>query len=116
MSSRGPLSGAKCRPCTPICVGLCVDRVMSGLGKEWSWTDSENGTTLDLCDAHIDWVDGWESLFDRVVGTELIGQQWQVGELKVTECVEDFEVMKRKAAHWETPSIIEICKLGLDPK
>ncbi|GAB2300438.1 hypothetical protein Dimus_034481 [Dionaea muscipula] len=116
MSTRGPLSGVKCMPCQSPCVGPCADRVMSGLAKEWSWSDSENGTTLDLCDAHDGWVVGWERVFDRLAGTELAKGRRRVSELNVTECVQDFEVARRKAAHWETPSISEICKLGLDTK
>ncbi|GAB2289283.1 hypothetical protein Dimus_023588 [Dionaea muscipula] len=119
MSSGGPLSGAKCRPCRPVCVGPCVGRVMSRLEKGWSWIESGNGTTtttLGLCDAHEEWEAGWERVFDRVVGPELAESRRRVGRLNVEDCVRDFEEMKRKAAHWETPPVDGICKLGLDPE
>ncbi|GAB4832996.1 hypothetical protein Ancab_007019 [Ancistrocladus abbreviatus] len=116
LSSRGPLSGAKCRPCRPVCVGLCVEQVMSGLDKGWSWTEYGNGTELELCDASADWGAGWEKIFDRLVGKKLAESRRRLGGLKVEECVKDFDDMRRRAANWETPSVKEICKLGLDPK
>ncbi|GAB2292946.1 hypothetical protein Dimus_027171 [Dionaea muscipula] len=116
MSTRGPLSGLKCMPCETPCVGPCAYRVMSRLPKEVIWSDSENGTALELCDAHDGWKAGWERIFDRIAGTKLAEGRRRVSELNVTECVKDFEAMRRKAAHWETPSISDICKLGLDTK
>ncbi|KAL1170100.1 hypothetical protein V6Z11_A05G190500 [Gossypium hirsutum] len=67
MSSLGPLSGAKCRPCSPVCKDGCVADVMSSLDKGWSWTDWGNGT-LELCNAQGEWEKGWEKIFDRVAG------------------------------------------------
>ncbi|GAB2292932.1 hypothetical protein Dimus_027159, partial [Dionaea muscipula] len=116
MSTRGPLSGFKCIPYETLCAGPCADRVMSGLPKEVSWSDSENGTALEQCDAHDSWKGGWERVFDRFAGTKLAEGQQRVSELNVTECVKDFEAMNRKAAHSETPSISEIYKLGRDTK
>ncbi|GAB4828421.1 hypothetical protein Ancab_035419 [Ancistrocladus abbreviatus] len=115
LSSRGPLSGAKCRPCRPICAGACVEKVMSGLDKGWSWIESRNGL-LKLCDAHGEWEIGWERNFDRVVGKRLAEWRKRVRGLKVEECIKDFDEMKRKAAIWDTPNVKEICKVGLDSK
>ncbi|GMH18912.1 hypothetical protein Nepgr_020753 [Nepenthes gracilis] len=115
LSSRGPLNGAKCRPCRPICVGPCVERVMRGLDKGWSWTEPGNQTNkLELCDAHGEWAVGWERIFDKAVGKELTESRKRVGELDVEKCVEEFMELKSRAANWETPPVSEICKLGLD--
>ncbi|GAB2232461.1 hypothetical protein Droror1_Dr00011494 [Drosera rotundifolia] len=112
-SSIGPLSGAKCRPCKPVCVGLCAEKVMSRLDRDWSWTESGNGTKLKLCNAHGEWEARWEKVFDRVVGPVLAESRRRVGKLTEEQCVSDFEEMRRKAAIWETPAVDEICKLGI---
>lgn len=115
LSSAGPLSGAKCRPCKPICTGTCVSEVMVGLQKGWSsmpWRDD----TLELCDAAGEWEEGWEKIFDRVVGKKLAKFRKRVGHLDVNQCVEDFKELKGKTAHWDSPPLEEMCKLGLDPK
>lgn len=112
ISSKGPLSGAKCRPCTPVCRGACVARVMPMLDKGWSWTRWENGT-LDLCDAHGEWETGWEKLFDRVAGKALAKQRKRVWSLKLKDCVSEFEKMKRRTVSWQAPDADKICKVGL---
>ncbi|XP_010539114.1 PREDICTED: uncharacterized protein LOC104813245 [Tarenaya hassleriana] len=124
--SPGPLSGAKCRPCTATCVGTCVEEVMERLNREWSWTEwrSVNGTTtkktsLELCDARGEWEEGWEKVFDEVVGENLARARREVvGEdgLEMKRCVEEFEEMRTKAVMWEAPIAEEICVLGLGPK
>lgn len=113
LSSPGPLSGAKCRPCTPVCKGSCVASVMSNLDRGWSWTDWGNGT-LRLCDAHGDWESGWERIFDRDAGKKLAGARKRVRDLKLRQCVDDFNEMKRRlTGKWESPPPEEICRLGL---
>ncbi|XP_057974369.1 uncharacterized protein LOC131162184 [Malania oleifera] len=112
LSSPGPLSGAKCRPCTEACVGQCVAGVMSGLERGWSWTDWANGS-LRLCDAHAEWERGWERIFDRVAGKKLAQGRKRVRSLELKRCVNDLEEMRRRSAHWEAPPAREICKMGL---
>lgn len=112
LSSPGPLSGAKCRPCTPVCKGRCVADVMSSLDKRWSWTNWRNGT-IELCDAHGGWEDRWEMIFDRVAGKKLAEGRRQVKDLMFEECVADFREMKKMAVNWEAPTPEEICGLGL---
>ncbi|XWS24584.1 hypothetical protein CRYUN_Cryun28dG0115500 [Craigia yunnanensis] len=111
LSSLGPLSGAKCRPCTPVCRDLCVADVMSTLDKRWSWTNWGNGT-LELCNAHGGWEKGWEKIFDRVAGKKLAAERRRVQVLKFEECVRDFREMKKKAVKWEAPAAEVICRLG----
>ncbi|XVF63555.1 hypothetical protein PTKIN_Ptkin09bG0096100 [Pterospermum kingtungense] len=112
LSSRGPLSGAKCRPCTPVCKDLCVANVMSSLDKRWSWTDWGNGT-LELCNAHGNWENGWEKIFDKVSGKKLAAQRRRVKGLKFEQCVGDFRKMKQKAVMWDAPAAEDICRLGM---
>ncbi|KAF3656799.1 putative Werner Syndrome-like exonuclease-like [Capsicum annuum] len=112
LSSRGPLSGAKCRPCTPACTGSCVEPTMSILDKGWSWTDWANNS-IELCDAHTEWESGWEKVFDRVAGKKLAAARKRIESLKLDQCVKEFAEMMNKTAHWEAPSGSEICSLGL---
>lgn len=111
MSSAGPLSGAKCRPCTPACKGSCVGPIMNGLYKGWSWTEWSNNS-LELCDAHGDWEGGWEKLFDEIAGKKLAGERKRVKALTLEECVNDFEEMRKRAAHWDAPPPADICGLA----
>ncbi|KAJ8762291.1 hypothetical protein K2173_007448 [Erythroxylum novogranatense] len=113
LSSPGPLSGAKCRPCKPVCVGSCVAEVMLSLDRGWSWTEWRNGS-LKLCDAHGDWERGWEKIFDVVAGKKLAAARKRVGAMKLNQCVEDFNEMRRRSWYWETPPVEEMCKLGLE--
>lgn len=113
LSSRGPLSGAKCRPCTVVCKGPCVADVMMTLYKGWSWTDWRN-KSLELCDARGEWEEGWEKIFDRVAGQKLASSRKRIRVLKLKECVTDFNHMKKRATMWEAPPPETICRLGLE--
>lgn len=111
MSSPGPLSGAKCRPCTPVCAGTCVAPIMNNLQKEWSWTEwSNNG--LELCDAHGEWEAGWEKAFDNVSGTKIAAQRKRIKEMKGEQCVTNFQNMRQQAAHWDAPPEAKLCRMG----
>ncbi|KAI3949201.1 hypothetical protein MKW92_016033 [Papaver armeniacum] len=85
MSSPGPLSGAYCRPCTPVCVGPCADDIMQILQVGWSRIEGENGT-IQLCDAHGEWESGWENNFDQFAGEKLAELRKRVMELKFGKC------------------------------
>nr|DAD46581.1 TPA_asm: hypothetical protein HUJ06_016518 [Nelumbo nucifera] len=111
ISSPGPLSGAKCRPCTPVCAGPCVANVMGTLDRGWSWTDWSGGS-LQLCDAHAEWESGWEKIFDHAAGKKLAAARKRVGSLSLADCVGRFEGMKRRTVNWEAPPATEICTLG----
>jgi len=112
LSSPGPLSGAKCRPCKPVCEGTCVGDIMTWLYKDWSWTNWENGT-LKLCDAHGDLEAGWEKIFDRDAGKEFASERKRIRGLNTKQCAVDFNEMKKRASMWDTPPVEEICRLGL---
>uniref|UniRef100_A0A7C9CV18 DUF7796 domain-containing protein n=1 Tax=Opuntia streptacantha TaxID=393608 RepID=A0A7C9CV18_OPUST len=115
LSSMGPLSGAKCRPCKPVCTGPCVADIMLRLQKGWSWMPWTNGT-VELCDAAGEWEEGWEGIFDGVVGETLAQFRKRIGEMDLNQCIEYFEELKEKTTHWEAPTFEEMCRLGLDPK
>ncbi|XP_077246317.1 uncharacterized protein LOC143886264 [Tasmannia lanceolata] len=115
MGSPGPLSGVKCLPCTPACVGPCVAKIVgTGLDPGWGWTEWANGS-LELCDARGPWEKGWEGIFDRLAGKKLAEGREKIGRLKVEECVADFEEMRRRAVLWDAPAAEEICRVGLGP-
>ncbi|ONK64291.1 uncharacterized protein A4U43_C07F24140 [Asparagus officinalis] len=113
MASKGPLSGAKCRPCKPICRGQCVAKTMKELDKNWSWTEYKNGS-LDLCNASGEWENGWEEIFDRIAGKDAAKERIEMKELDVKGCVKKFQAMKRRTERWETPALVRICRLGLE--
>ncbi|RZC62946.1 hypothetical protein C5167_024680 [Papaver somniferum] len=110
MSSPGPLSGAYCRPCTPICVGPCADDMMAIL-PSWSRIDGENGT-LQFCDAHGEWESGWENNFDRFAGEKLAQLRKRVIESKFEKCVNDFDEMKKRTVNWDAPAAKQICGIA----
>lgn len=112
LSSPGPLSGAKCRPCRPVCQGPCVADVMLSLQRGWSWTPWAKGT-LQLCDAHGAWENGWQTTFDRVAGQKFAAERKRVLGLTVKQCIDDFNQMKNKTANWEAPPVNEICSIGV---
>ncbi|XP_051139064.1 uncharacterized protein LOC127256881 [Andrographis paniculata] len=115
MSSLGPLSGAKCRPCRPICSGPCVEPILSGLSTNWSWTEWRNNT-IGLCDAHGEWEDGWEERFDTVAGEKLGFARKEIPALDMDQCVRGFRRMRKRVAHWDGPKPKQICRLGLVSK
>ncbi|KAH0681500.1 hypothetical protein KY284_022585 [Solanum tuberosum] len=114
LASPGPLSGAKCRPCTPPCTHHCVGLMMNKLYRGWSWTDWANNT-LQLCDAHAEWESGWQKIFDQVAGNKLAAARQRVENLKMEKCVKDFAELMKKTAYWDAPPVSQICRLGLSP-
>ncbi|XP_071703617.1 uncharacterized protein [Rutidosis leptorrhynchoides] len=109
MSSKGPLSGVKCRPCVSRFSTKWAEEIVNRLDRGWSWAESANGT-MQLCDGHSEWEEGWERIFDKVVGKKLSQVRKRVSKLKFDECVEDFETLKRRSDVWDVIPIDEICK------
>ncbi|KAI3949199.1 hypothetical protein MKW92_016031 [Papaver armeniacum] len=110
MSSPGPLSGAYCRPCTPVCAGPCADDIMAILPTGFR-IDGENGT-VQLCDAHGEWESGWENNFDRFAGEKLAQLRKRVIESKFETCVKDFDEMKKRTVNWDAPAAKQICGIA----
>lgn len=113
LSSPGPLSGAKCRPCKAACSGLCVENVMENMEREWSWTDWEKGA-LELCDAHGGWEKGWEKIFDRVAGNKYAAARKRIESMKMGACLRDLVQLKKRSAHWSAPPLDHICTLAMN--
>ncbi|KAF5767196.1 hypothetical protein HanRHA438_Chr14g0631491 [Helianthus annuus] len=109
IASKGPLSGVKCRPCTSVFSTRWAEAVVNGLDRQWSWTESANGT-LRLCDGHGEWEHGWETLFDKVAGKKLAAVRKRVSGLSFEQCVEDFEEMRRRSSVWDAPHTAELCQ------
>lgn len=117
IGSTASLSGAKCRPCRPVCVGKCVEDVLLGLNRWWSWTENENMTKVDLCNASGEWEEGWDKTFDKVAGRISARMRRKMKSLGFNRCVLNFQEMKKKTASWwESPSPEEICRSGLTPQ
>ncbi|KAI9109286.1 hypothetical protein K1719_019909 [Acacia pycnantha] len=112
LSSPGPLSGAKCRPCRAACKGKCVDRAMAVLNRGWSWTRWGHGS-LRLCNASAGWEDGWETLFDKGAGKKFAAARKRIQTMKLEDCLRDFKQLKKRAVTWNAPPATDICTLGL---
>jgi len=108
LSTRGHLNGVKCRPCKPASKGTEAMDIIQSLGKGWSWTLSPPG--LELCDAHDDWEEKWEGIFDKVVGPKLAASRKKIKNQTLSSCIKDFENLKQKTAYWDAPPSKTICK------
>ncbi|XP_078177935.1 uncharacterized protein LOC144572297 [Carex rostrata] len=111
ISSPGPLSGAKCRPCKPICKGKCLKQVGPRMDKGWGWSEWRHGS-MELCDARKPWEEGWEKIFDEVAGEAAATVRRRVKEMKLDDCVQEMDGLRRKTKRWNGPDSAEICKLG----
>ncbi|XP_073011409.1 uncharacterized protein [Typha latifolia] len=111
MGSRGPLSGAKCRPCLAVCKRSCAAQVGSQMDRGWGWIESRNGTA-DLCDGSGEWAEGWEKVFDKIAGQRVAKVRRKVAEMRAPDCVKDLEYLRNRTAKWDSPTPETICGLS----
>ncbi|KAI3762162.1 hypothetical protein L1987_52586 [Smallanthus sonchifolius] len=91
--------------------GLCAEAVMNWLVRGWNWAGGGDGG-IQLCDAHGKWEDGWPEIFDEVVGRKLAAERKRVWELSESQCVADFEEMRRRTPVWEVALTMNVCGYG----
>jgi hypothetical protein len=108
LSTRGHLNGVKCRPCMPASKGTEAMDIIRSLNRSWGWTLAPPG--LELCDAHDDWEEKWEDIFDNVAGPNLAAARKKIKNQTLSSCIEDFKAMKQKTACWVAPPSETICK------
>lgn len=108
LSTRGPLNGAKCRPCIPVSKGTEAVAIIQSLVRSWSWTLPPPG--LELCDAHDVWEENWEGVFDKIAGPKLETARKKIKNHSLSSCIKEFEAMKKKTSIWDAPPSDTICK------
>lgn len=77
--------------------------------------DGGNGG-IGFCDAHGKWEEGWPEIYDEVAGSKLAAARKRVLGLSVSQCVADFEDMKRRTTMWEVPPAVDVCSFDLGSK
>ncbi|XP_024538142.1 uncharacterized protein LOC9656132 [Selaginella moellendorffii] len=109
MASKGPLNGAKCRPCRAKIRGEEARAITEALNRGWSWSGPNEG--VELCDATGDWDADWEAVYDNVVGQCSQLERLRVSRLgTLDECVERLTEFERMWGEWDAPSPASICE------
>lgn len=108
ISSKGPLNGAKCRPCRPVVIGEAARSILEATVRSWSWTGSLDGP--ELCNPTNDWEADWEGIFDKVAGPESQGARREFQNKTLADCIEDVEAFKKQVWFWDAPPPSTICK------
>ncbi|KAJ7532865.1 hypothetical protein O6H91_13G023200 [Diphasiastrum complanatum] len=107
ISSKGPLNGAKCRPCTPLFSGLQAKAIAEALDKSWGWTGPTDG--LELCDARHNWEQHWEDAYDMAAGSEFAAIRKSLTEQPLSECIKQVDLFRQQWEIWDAPSSDVIC-------
>lgn len=110
ISSKGPLNGAKCRPCTPVATGAVAKSIVKAQERSWAWTGSNDG--LELCKATGDWEANWEEIFDRVAGPKACEVRKEMVNQNLIDCIKANEAFQEQVGFWDAPSPTEICEKG----
>ncbi|CAM6098390.1 unnamed protein product [Calypogeia fissa] len=108
IASRGPLNGAKCRPCTP--------KIWKAL-EETKMTRASIGSTDEagLCDARKGWEKNWEEIYDSVAGPDMAEVRQRIGRRTLDECIRDMQLFQREWEFWNATSPEILCG-GLKPE
>lgn len=109
LTAKGPLNGAKCRPCTPKATGADAQAIVEKLNKGWGYPGHIEG--LELCDARGDWEQDWEKIYETATGLS-ISSDMVVTTRSVSECVKDVEEFQRLWEVWDAPPAKLICSYG----
>lgn len=107
IGTAGALNGAKCRPCTPVAVGVEAERAVRKLSKRWAWPGCVRG--LALCDGSGDWEENWEELYAAAAGRRFEKQRQRVLLRSSAECEADVVRSGKQWATWDAPPAEEIC-------
>ncbi|CAM6109995.1 unnamed protein product [Calypogeia fissa] len=109
IDSRGPLNGAKCRPCAPEIVWKAPN--------ETKMTQASIGPTdeADLCDARKAWEKNWEEIYDSVAGPDMAEVRQRIGRRTLDECIRDMQLFQREWEFWNATSPEILCG-GLKPE
>ena len=104
ISSKGPLNGAKCRPCDPISNGTEAMSIIQGLDRGHGWIG--NVEEIELCNATVDWEPNWRDVYHNVFVS--LNQS-------VSECIQANEELRKEVQLWDAPIAKVICEVGLRP-
>ncbi|KAL3693113.1 hypothetical protein R1sor_006764 [Riccia sorocarpa] len=110
IGSKGPLNGAKCRPCTPKLVGKRAEEVVNASERLSGWI----GPTEDpkLCNAAGKWENGWENIFDKIAGEEAANARQKISSRTFSQCIQEIEEFRQKWKVWDAPSAEVLCQKG----
>eukprot|EP00249_Psilotum_nudum_P019739 c27396_g1_i2 orf=520-1962(+) len=110
ISSKGPMNGAKCRPCTPVAKGEVAKSILKALAKSWAGISHNDG--VELCDPRHDWEVDWKDLFDSIAGPGFADVRRQMQNETMFECIEQVGEFQRQVEIWDAPLPATICEKG----
>ncbi|KAL2634727.1 hypothetical protein R1flu_006206 [Riccia fluitans] len=110
IGSKGPLNGAKCRPCTPKLVGKRAEELVTASDKSIAWVGPTENP--QLCDASGKWEDNWETIFDDIAGQEAAVVRQKISSRTLSQCIQDMEDFREQWNVWDAPSAQVLCGKG----
>ncbi|KAH8954179.1 hypothetical protein BDL97_08G066000 [Sphagnum fallax] len=111
ITTKGPLNGSKCRPCTPRAMGPEAQAVVDKLSKGWGWPGFIEG--LQLCDAQGDWERHWERFFPKRPGFDVSLDMIRMQNMTLASCIQEIEDFQQQWEVWDAPPAKIICEQRL---
>ncbi|KAH9575914.1 hypothetical protein CY35_01G135500 [Sphagnum magellanicum] len=108
ITTKGPLNGSKCRPCSPRASGSEAQGVVDKLSKAWGWPGRIKG--LQLCDAHSDWEPHWERVFAKASQVDVSHDMKIIKNLTLASCIQEIEDFQQQWDVWDAPPAKTICE------